>query len=577
MPAHRTHDIIPPSLDVTSDPNSLSTPSLAIISPTPRTFTFADASIANSPYCSPSASPFEPDMHLLSPSSPAPAPSSSSSSELRPTSPITPSKSLASPVRAPGIHRRRKSASSDVERRPKKGDEDYIKRPENAFILFRRKCCEDRLAAQQDSGSNLDGPTKKQRQADLSKTISQQWKALSPEDKQHWEDLAKEKKREHEQMYPDYVYRPQRAKDGKRKTTGKSKRIDEQETDAESISFVLPWPAHPETTRNGRSVSAPTPPLAYRSVTVPNVFAGPSCPTSPSLMPMINHRAGGEVSQFDFVPSRAFVPPPSFGQAGQFNAQPQAEQQPNFFYQPSFDMSTVPQASTQTTSLHPLQIPQEPSILLPSQQQVLSPVSSIDSSSSNPSSPYAGPYDPASVIAASYHAQALQSQSSESSVCINAPAPINDASAQQAFDMFAFQYNSNFGWDQQGGLWQDPSQIMIGEDFDLNSIPPIELGVAKYGGDLISDNLTPTAEGEATEGLVQSLIDASFEDRSSHLSYPSQYAPQQQHDEMPRLQLPQQHEHTFSEDDVLSPFENDTAFDRLFEFTPASMSAATNF
>ncbi|TFK39213.1 hypothetical protein BDQ12DRAFT_585194, partial [Crucibulum laeve] len=54
---------------------------------------------------------------------------------------------------------------------------------------------------------------KKQRQADLSKTISQQWKGLSPEERQYWEQLAKEKKKEHEQMYPNYVYRPQRAKD----------------------------------------------------------------------------------------------------------------------------------------------------------------------------------------------------------------------------------------------------------------------------------------------------------------------------------------------------------------------------
>jgi hypothetical protein len=73
---------------------------------------------------------------------------------------------------------------SDInERRPKKGDEDYIKRPENAFILFRRKCCEDRnLALGAGDAGEGDGsapPTKKQRQADLSKTISQQWKSLS--------------------------------------------------------------------------------------------------------------------------------------------------------------------------------------------------------------------------------------------------------------------------------------------------------------------------------------------------------------------------------------------------------------
>jgi len=107
---------------------------------------------------------------------------------------------MDSPITPSSSHRRRRSTVSDIgsERRPKKGDEDYIKRPENAFILFRRKCCEDRNLAQ-GAGDVGEGdvsaqPTKKQRQADLSKTISQQWKSLSADERQYWEDLAKEKK-----------------------------------------------------------------------------------------------------------------------------------------------------------------------------------------------------------------------------------------------------------------------------------------------------------------------------------------------------------------------------------------------
>lgn len=96
---------------------------------------------------------------------------------------------------------------TDVERRPNKGDGDYIKRPENAFILFRRKCCED--LQQEDASDSL---VKKQRQASLSKTISQRWNSLSPEERQYWEQLAREKKKDHEQIYPSYVYRPQRFK-----------------------------------------------------------------------------------------------------------------------------------------------------------------------------------------------------------------------------------------------------------------------------------------------------------------------------------------------------------------------------
>ena len=173
-------------------------PMLNVISPTPRAFTFPMN--VHSPSSSPSNSPFEPDLRQLTFSTPPPpsrkshTPSSSISSNasllLSPTDvPETPS----------STHRRRRSTVSDInERRPKKGDEDYIKRPENAFILFRRKCCEDRnLALGAGDAGEGDGaapPTKKQRQADLSKTISQQWKGLTADERQYWEDLAKEKK-----------------------------------------------------------------------------------------------------------------------------------------------------------------------------------------------------------------------------------------------------------------------------------------------------------------------------------------------------------------------------------------------
>ncbi|KIK54523.1 hypothetical protein GYMLUDRAFT_48652 [Collybiopsis luxurians FD-317 M1] len=76
------------------------------------------------------------------------------------------------------------------------------------FPNSQRKCCEDRQQTGQDNV-----PQKKQRQAGLSKTISQKWKNLSEADQQYWEDLAKEKKRVHQEMYPGYVYRPQHVRD----------------------------------------------------------------------------------------------------------------------------------------------------------------------------------------------------------------------------------------------------------------------------------------------------------------------------------------------------------------------------
>jgi hypothetical protein len=227
------------------------------------------------------------------------------------------------------LNKRRKSSScsSDVvERRPKKGDEDYIKRPENAFILFRRQCCEDRQKAQ-DEAAALEGPAKKQRQADLSKTISQQWKSLSADERKYWENLAKAKKAEHEIAHPNYVYRPQRAKDKEgrikgNKKGGKSMEVDDSKLHASqgaSLQYVVPLPRN-----HGRSASAPTPP-PYQSIQLPNVYMTPSCPTSPSLLPMISRRSAhpghleDPMASFDYLPSSTYVPP-SYAMQGQFEA-----------------------------------------------------------------------------------------------------------------------------------------------------------------------------------------------------------------------------------------------------------------
>jgi len=315
------------ALEVTTD--APQPPSLNIVSPTPRAFTFPTThNLSDSPYSSPCNSPFEPDLLSLSsqctPSSSSTSPSESFSSSTIPVMRTFTPDSPASP-----LNKRRKSSScsSDVvERRPKKGDEDYIKRPENAFILFRRQCCEDRQKAQ-DEAAALEGPAKKQRQADLSKTISQQWKSLSADERKFWENLAKAKKAEHEIAYPNYVYRPQRAKDkdGRNKLNkkgGKSMDMDESKlhaSEGSSLQYVVPLPRN-----HGRSASAPTPP-PYQSIQLPNVYMTPSCPTSPSLLPMISRRAAhpghheNPMSSFDYLPSSTYLPP-SYAMQGQFEA-----------------------------------------------------------------------------------------------------------------------------------------------------------------------------------------------------------------------------------------------------------------
>ncbi|KAF8069241.1 hypothetical protein FPV67DRAFT_1491604 [Lyophyllum atratum] len=460
MPALRTRDTQSRSLEVTTD--APQPPTLAIISPTPRAFTFPIThNLADSPYSSPSHSPFEPDLRTLALSSSCITPPPFMRT-------LSPDCNFTSVSPSPSSHKRRKSScSSDiVERRPKKGDEDYIKRPENAFILFRRKCCEDRQAAQEEAAA--DGPTKKQRQADLSKTISQQWKGLGAEERQYWEQLAKEKKKEHEQMYPNYVYRPQRAKDkdGRSKSRKpKGRRGDIDEDDADSVSFVVPVVQHHR--HHGRSASAPTPP-PYQSIQIPNVYQmTPSCPTSPSLLPMISRRsshpdhAEDSMSNFDFHPSENFMTPSAFGQ---FEASLQSSE----FLRSMFSMDSIPQRE----GLHPLDVSHETMLLPP--HQLISPSSSAGSGSSGPSSPCSGPFTPNSaVLSQSFSRLTTSNEPSH-------PEPRSQAEMDLQMEMQLQQEYAQYSW-ETNQLWSNTnSELLLGDDFDLSAIPPIELGVPKY-------------------------------------------------------------------------------------------------
>ncbi|KII87993.1 hypothetical protein PLICRDRAFT_42569 [Plicaturopsis crispa FD-325 SS-3] len=509
MPAYRTRDtsLTRPLEVATETPEP---PTLTIISPTPRAFTFPVNSntilpqaSTSSPYSSPSSSPFEPDLHTLA-FTPSPP------NGFRTLSPVSSATSVSSSAfsspttAAPPTHKRRKSSiSSESERRPKKGDDDYVKRPENAFILFRRRCCEERQAAQAEAASSAEGPAKKQRQADLSKTISQQWKCLPADERHYWEELAKEKKKEHEQLHPGYVYRPQRTKDKDGRSKGKKvlkgRRGEDQETDSESLSFAIPWPA--PSNRHGRSASAPTPPLGYQTIQVPSLYM-PSCPTSPSLMPMINRRTSHpghdeQAMSFDYLPSHSYMPP-SFGQGGDFESNMQSSE----FFQGMFD---VPQQSENTTPLQHLTIPDQPHFA-PSQQQMLSPLSATSTeSTSSPSSPHNGPFTPISGVL-------------ESAFSMMSHGPVEPSMSEPSMGvpMPELEYPS-YEWD---GHWPDGTEMLLGNDFDLSAIPPIELGMSKYDGDM-GQSSAPSADysGELFGGLDEGhhyqeggqTDDASFE------------------------------------------------------------------
>ena len=174
-----------------------------------------------------------------------------SQTEIEPSrcQPRSRSQSVVPNVQASNPHAHGIMLNGGGERRPKRGDEDYIKRPENAFILFRRSCCLKQNGEGQDAGEGAGAGVvnstaasittttaagRRQRQADLSKTISQLWRSLSPDERKYWDDLAKQRKKEHEEMYPWYVYQPSRSNKEKKKSgSGDKKEKDGKKRDRE--------------------------------------------------------------------------------------------------------------------------------------------------------------------------------------------------------------------------------------------------------------------------------------------------------------------------------------------------------
>ncbi|KIK67877.1 hypothetical protein GYMLUDRAFT_68896 [Collybiopsis luxurians FD-317 M1] len=246
---------------------SVDTPSLpTLVAPTPRAFTFPLFHGLEEISCTSStSSPFEHQpgsFHLPS------LPSSNFS-----TPPPSPKTLSPDPV------------SVDAGRRPVKGDVNYIKRPENSFILFRRKWCKDHLQQTREKATH-NHPAKKQRQADLSKIISFEWKSLSDEERKYWDDLADAKKREHQQMYPNYVYRPQRTardQDGKARNKPYSRRktrtARQEGTSGEDEPFLVPSPGP-----IGQHTSIHrSPTLTYQTIGIPDMFNNLSSPSSMSM------------------------------------------------------------------------------------------------------------------------------------------------------------------------------------------------------------------------------------------------------------------------------------------------------
>lgn len=149
-------------------------------------------------------------------------------------------------------------------------------------------------------------------------------------------------------------------------------------------------------------------------------------------------------SQFDFLPQQQF----SHGYGLDANG----------FYHGMFENPSAP---------HPLSISTDMSML---SQQMVSPASSIPSASSGP---HSGPYTPASAF--SYHEAPRDLACAE----IESQSPMSGS----PLDNVHFGYPESYNWEGQGA-WESHGDLLAGDEFDLNAIPPIQLGVPGCGGDM---------------------------------------------------------------------------------------------
>jgi hypothetical protein len=174
------------------------------------------------------------------------------------------------------------------------------------------------------------------------------------------------------------------------------------------------------------------------------------------------------MSHFDYLPNNLI--PPSFGQVGEFEASLQSTE----FY-PEMFMNNRSLPSVQPLS-------QDQSLLLPS-HQIVSPSSSIASSSPSPSSPSSGPFTPTQAMLSSF-SQLCASDFGPlpNGECVQAPQTQTDAELQTELQLQQDLYSS-FSW-ENNSIWPSGGEMLLGDDFDLGAIPPIELGLPKFSDDM---------------------------------------------------------------------------------------------
>ncbi|CAA7261246.1 unnamed protein product [Cyclocybe aegerita] len=195
------------------------------------------------------------------------------------------------------------------------------------------------------------------------------------------------------------------------------------------------------------------------------------------------------MTTFDFVPTNqsAYLPS-SYPMPGQFEASLQSSE----FLRSIFNNPNTPanghrnsEPATHLQHLNMSHQQQQPDTLLLPAHHIVSPASSIGSGSgsSGPSSPSSGPYTPTSALLSSssssswHHGHHMDAACDPTSLEAQAQAEMDlqmEMQVQQEFAAFSWGGGPNALWGTG-----EPA-VLMGDDFDINAIPPIELPLTKY-------------------------------------------------------------------------------------------------
>ena len=167
----------------------------------------------------------------------------------------------------------------------------------------------------------------------------------------------------------------------------------------------------------------------------------------------------------------------------------------------------------QRTGLSPLSqltLPSSESLLLPA-HQIVSPSSSIGSGSSGPSSPSTGPYTPTSAFLSQNYTHLTPDASLEAQA---------QAEMDLQMEMQMQQEFANFTWgggasNGSNSLWSNEPSVLLGDDFDINAIPPLELGMPKYTENMAMAG--PNSSLEFGQEFANALESRQYQDEGSNM------------------------------------------------------------